>query len=115
MKATFKDWIITALAYVAICALFYAFNQEEVNDPARLARHTHASRGHGKSTHASGAAPAASVNVVMNTATDTATSTAATTTSTASISPFGSDAERAHLRQLTQEATQMTGMTASLP
>lgn len=94
MKTSLTDWLVTALAYIVICAVLSIINNEEDKIPlAEQPEHTEQ-----QATSASKAAATlhASVSVQLTQKMNKAT------------------AERSALRQLTQEAERMTGIAASV-
>ena len=93
MKTSLTDWLVTALAYIVICAVLSIINNEEdkvpgANQPQLEPQAASASQA-AASLHASVSAQLAAKSSVQH-------------------------AERNHLRQLAQEAERMTGFGASV-
>jgi|GEM_PF-1692808 len=97
MKTSLTDWLVTALAYIVICAVLSIINNEEDKVPlANQPEQPDQPEQQATSASKSAATLHASVSVQLTQKMNKAT------------------VERSALRQLTQEAERMTGIAASV-
>lgn len=104
MKTSLTDWLVTALAYIVICAVLSIINNEEDKQPGTEQPEQQAAPA-SKAAATLHASVSASVSASVN---------AQLTTKITAQQMSKPRAERSDLRQLAQEAERMTGFGASV-
>ena len=111
MKTSITDWLITALAYIIICALLSVISHEE-DSQARQPAQRHGGQQHAYATEphypASGAAASATATAHAS------IHASADVSSEADEQAREQQLQQAQMKKLAQEAGEMTGMQAKL-